>query len=50
LRGVDRWCRRPAPALGEHNDEVLGGELGLSAEELTRLRESQVIGDWPAGL
>jgi len=50
LRRVDRWCRRPAPALGEHNDEVLGGELGLSAEELTRLRESQVIGDWPAGL
>jgi len=50
LRGVDRWCRRPAPALGEHNDEVLGGELGLSAEELTRLHESQVIGDWPAGL
>jgi crotonobetainyl-CoA:carnitine CoA-transferase CaiB-like acyl-CoA transferase len=50
LHGVDRWCRRPAPALGEHNDDVLGGELGLTAEELGRLRDSQVIGDRPVGL
>jgi succinate--hydroxymethylglutarate CoA-transferase len=34
--------RRAAPALGQHNDEVLG-ELGYSAEEIVRLREDGVI-------
>ena len=34
---------KAAPALGEHNSEVIGGELGLSAEELGLLRASQVI-------
>lgn len=32
------------PWLGEHTDEVLAAELGLSAERLTELRESGVIG------
>lgn len=43
-------CRRPAPTLGQHNDEVLGGELGLSPAELSALREQAIIGDTPAGL
>jgi benzylsuccinate CoA-transferase BbsF subunit len=33
----------PAPCLGEHNDEVFGGLLGLSREEIARLIEEQVI-------
>lgn len=32
-----------APLLGEHTDEVLGGELGLSADELASLRDAEVI-------
>jgi crotonobetainyl-CoA:carnitine CoA-transferase CaiB-like acyl-CoA transferase len=34
--------RRPAPALGEHTDEILGG-LGLSAAELAALRDQGIV-------
>ena len=44
------WMHRPSPTLGEHNDEILGGELGLSAGELASLRESAVIGERPVGV
>jgi crotonobetainyl-CoA:carnitine CoA-transferase CaiB-like acyl-CoA transferase len=45
-----RWLRRPPPTLGQHNDEVLGGELGLAREELAELRAKKIIGDRPAWL
>ena len=35
--------RRPAPAFGEHNAEILGGELGFSREELSKLKQAGVI-------
>ncbi|MCU1463964.1 MAG: L-carnitine dehydratase/bile acid-inducible protein, partial [Acidimicrobiales bacterium] len=44
---VDRWATRPAPTLGQHNDEVLG-EVA-TPEELARLRAGGVIGDRVAG-
>jgi crotonobetainyl-CoA:carnitine CoA-transferase CaiB-like acyl-CoA transferase len=33
----------PAPSRGEHNDEVYCGLLGLSGEEMARLKEASVI-------
>lgn len=38
--GETRW---PGPALGEHNEEILGGRLGYSSDELSRLAEDGVI-------
>ena len=35
--------RRPAPLLGEHNEQVLCGELGLSKQELLALASQGII-------
>ena len=35
---------RPAPRLGEHTEAVLGEVLGLSAAEIARLHDAQIIG------
>ncbi|MGO8873847.1 MAG: CoA transferase [Acidimicrobiales bacterium] len=50
VSGVDRWLRTPAPTLGEHNDAVLGGLLGLSRAEIDELKTAGVIGTSPAGV
>ena len=42
--------RKPAPCLGEHNQEILVGLLGLPQEELAQLEEQGVIGTKPPSL
>jgi crotonobetainyl-CoA:carnitine CoA-transferase CaiB-like acyl-CoA transferase len=48
--GVERWLRRPAPTIGQHNREILGGLLGMSSSEIDALEAAEVIGTWPKGL
>lgn len=41
--GAPTPVRRPAPLVGQHNEEVLVGELGLTHEDLASLRVAEVI-------
>ena len=44
---TDGEIRSPAPLLGEHNEMILSGLLGLSKEDLAELSEIGVIGGAP---
>jgi crotonobetainyl-CoA:carnitine CoA-transferase CaiB-like acyl-CoA transferase len=46
---VDRWLRRAAPTLGQHNAEILG-ELGYGPDEIEQLKAEKVTGHWPEGV
>jgi crotonobetainyl-CoA:carnitine CoA-transferase CaiB-like acyl-CoA transferase len=48
-RGDAGWLDRAAPALGEHNAEILAA-LGVDDDELARLSAASVIGNRPKGL
>ena len=38
------WCiSRPAPGIGEHNQEIYSGELGLPADAIRAFKESGII-------
>ena len=43
LNGTPATIRRAPPLLGQHTEEVLGAELGLSAERIAQLRAERVI-------
>ena len=48
--GIERWLRTPAPTIGQHNEQVLCGILGLSADDLRDLESEGVIATRPEGL
>ncbi|MBW2400899.1 MAG: CoA transferase, partial [Deltaproteobacteria bacterium] len=47
---IDHWLRTPAATIGQHNERVLCGILGLSPDELRDLEAEGVIGTRPEGL
>lgn len=46
---VAKWLTHAAPTLGQHNNEVLGGLLGLTDIEILDLEAAGVIGSRPNG-
>jgi crotonobetainyl-CoA:carnitine CoA-transferase CaiB-like acyl-CoA transferase len=47
LSGTPVRYRLPAPTFGQHNEEILQGELGFSAEEVAAMRDRGAIVDAP---
>ena len=50
LTGATRWLFRPAPTLGQHNEDILSTLCGLSRSDLAELAANSVIGTRPLGL
>jgi crotonobetainyl-CoA:carnitine CoA-transferase CaiB-like acyl-CoA transferase len=48
--GIDAWNITPSPTMGQHNEEVLQGILGLSDAELADLEAQDVIGTRPSNI
>ncbi|KAK2467399.1 hypothetical protein APHAL10511_000634 [Amanita phalloides] len=44
LEGIDSHPRWAGPEVGQHTDEVLINDLGLSAEKVSELRKNEIIG------
>jgi crotonobetainyl-CoA:carnitine CoA-transferase CaiB-like acyl-CoA transferase len=40
---TENLVKRSAPSIGQHNNEILGQELGLSIHEIIELKEAGVI-------
>jgi crotonobetainyl-CoA:carnitine CoA-transferase CaiB-like acyl-CoA transferase len=49
-RRVSRWSYQAPPTVGQHNQEVLEKDLGLSRTDIQRLMDDGLIGCRPAGL
>jgi CoA:oxalate CoA-transferase len=43
LHGAEKVATMPSPVIGQHNDEVYGGWLGLPADEIVALKQQGVI-------
>lgn len=50
LTGQRQWLLRPPPTLGEHNEDILRDQCGLTEAELEHLAAGKVIGTRPVGL
>jgi crotonobetainyl-CoA:carnitine CoA-transferase CaiB-like acyl-CoA transferase len=50
FESIPSWISSPPPVLGQHNDEVLGGTLGLSPAQIAGLVDQRIVGTTPAGL
>ena len=43
MHGMEDKCTRPAPLIGEHNEQILSETLGYSAEKIAELKEKGAI-------